>query len=350
MIAVQQKTGMLTVSNQNDTTVMFFRGGKIISTRDRRRKAVDPFKDYLIRYGVLKREDLIRISQISAQSKIDITEILESEELLSTDELHKHFRNQIQESMHDVLSWEQCTYKFITNDNIIKNIKAVGEHNIEAMLMESMRRIDEFPQLLEIIPNDYILVSRSKHTDKNVESEDMTENEKMVFSQLGAEVAVRDLIATSKMTLFEVYEALKLLKDKDLISLKDTHPKFSDDGPSQVASKTTRKLRVNVLPLFLSLVLFSLSLFVGGLALEKEIAKQRHLAVESPEESAIARNQVTEKLRWLIEAYRAENGVYPPSLEALQSAGLVAPGVLEEAETFSLRYRLTPGPSAYTLH
>ena len=58
LIAVQQKTGMLTVSSQESNAVMFFRDGSIISTRDRRRKAKDPFKEYLTRYGVLTREQL----------------------------------------------------------------------------------------------------------------------------------------------------------------------------------------------------------------------------------------------------------------------------------------------------
>jgi hypothetical protein len=349
LIAVQQKTGMLTVSEQNNTTVMFFRNGKIISTRDRRRKSVDTFKDYLTRYGVLKRDDLIRISQISAQSKLDLIEIIESEKLLSTDDLQKHFHNQIQESMHDVLSWEQCTYKFITNDNIIKNVKSVGEYNIEAMLMESMRRIDEFPQLLEMFPNDNILVSRTKRTCDDVASEDMTTNEKTILDLLGVKVSLRDLIATAKMTLFEVYEALKHLKDKDLICFKDALPEASDENAPQAAPKTSPRPRVNVLPLLLALVLFSLSLFVGGRGFVEDLETHRSFTTQSLQKSSIARNQVAEKLRWVIEAYRAQHGVYPPSLEALQSAGLATPRILEEAEAFSFRYRLTPGRPAYTL-
>ena len=41
LIAVQQKTGMLSVTIGEKSTVLFFRDGKIISTRDRRSKTRD---------------------------------------------------------------------------------------------------------------------------------------------------------------------------------------------------------------------------------------------------------------------------------------------------------------------
>jgi len=91
LIAVQQKTGMLTVSSQNSSAVLFFRDGFVISTRDRRRKARDPFKEYLTRYGILTRDELIKITQISSQSKLDLVDILRSEALMAEDDLLSTF-------------------------------------------------------------------------------------------------------------------------------------------------------------------------------------------------------------------------------------------------------------------
>lgn len=349
LIAVQQKTGMLTVSNQGSTNVMFFRNGLIISTRDRRRKTSDPFKDYLIRYGILNRDELIRISQISSQSKLDLIEILESEKLLTAGELQRHFRNQIQESMYDVLTWEQCTYKFITNENIVKDIKTVGEYNIEAMLMESMRRIDEFPQLLLLFPNDSILVTLNAK-DKAEKSDEKTANEKAVLELLSARpISFRDIIAAAKMPLFEVYEALKLLKEKDLICTKDESRENAPPAEQESAARTERGKQGNPTPLIIAVVLFGLSVFVGGHGLIKVVEPHKYLTIESLEDGSVARSQMGEKLRWLLEAYRAQYGAYPPSLDGLLSAGLATPQLLEKAERFSFRYSLTPGRPAYTL-
>ena len=148
LIAVQQKTGMLSISNQDRSNVLFFRQGSIISTRDRRRKSKDPLKDYLTRYGILSREDLIRVTRLGAQAKLDMTEIILSEKLLTQEELKLHYRNHIQEEVYEILTWESCSYKFIPGRDIIEGITNLGEFNIEGLLMESMRRIDEFPQIV----------------------------------------------------------------------------------------------------------------------------------------------------------------------------------------------------------
>ena len=130
LIAVQQKTGMLTVVNEDSaSSVMFFRDGEVISTRDRRRRTRDPLKDYFTRYGILSRNDLIRITQIASQSKLDLLDIVTSEGFLSEEELQHHFHKQIQEAMHEILTWEQCTYKFISSHEIVEKIPTVASFN-----------------------------------------------------------------------------------------------------------------------------------------------------------------------------------------------------------------------------
>ena len=125
LIAVQQKTGMLSANASDKSAVLFFRDGKIVSTRDRRSKTRDPFREYLTRYGVLGREELVRITQISSQSKLDLLDILTSEGFFDEKTLQRHWRNHIQESLHDVLTWDQCSYKFISGDEIISGVKSL---------------------------------------------------------------------------------------------------------------------------------------------------------------------------------------------------------------------------------
>ena len=176
LIAVQQKSGMLSISSQDRAKVLFFREGNIISTRDRRRKTKDPLKDYLTRYGILSREDLIRLMQISAQSKLDLTDIMVSEGFMSEEEMQRQYRNHIQEEVHEILTWEQCSYKFIPGNDIIDGIKTWGEFSIEGMLMESMRRIDEFPAAQKLLPD---LSARVARTGEAIEGKELSSNERM---------------------------------------------------------------------------------------------------------------------------------------------------------------------------
>jgi hypothetical protein len=346
LIAVQQKTGMLTVSSQDSNSVTFFREGHIISTRDRRRKAKDPFKEYLTRYGILSRQELIKITQISSQSKLDLVDILCSEGIMSEEELCKHFQKQIQESMHEILTWDQCSYKFISNEDVVDGIKSVGEFSIEGMLMESMRRIDEFPQMLEMFPSDSILITRVDNAD-DADEDKMTENEKTVLGLLDDTMSLNDLISRARMPLFEVYESLKLLKDKDLIKTKDDNTKVVDEAAA--AAAVTVKTRRNPLPFLVVALLFAATLFLGFHGFVQNFGAHRATVIASIESNSIARNQVEENLRWVIEAYRAQYGAYPHSLQALEDTGLATPRLMKMADLFSFRYQLTAGRPTYTL-
>lgn len=346
LIAVQQKTGMLTVSSKESNAVIFFRDGTIISTRDRRRKANDPFKEYLTRYGVLTRDQLIKMTQISAQSKLDILDIIGSEGFMTDQEIRSHFQKQIQESLHEILSWEQCSYKFISSDDVVSGIATCGEFSIEAMLMESMRRIDEFPQLLEMFPSDRVLVNRS---EKAAGEEAFTGNEKRILSVLGDGASLSELISRGKMPLFEVYETLKQLSEKRLIETRDNEPLVQENARKKKKKARRTVNRRNPVPFVAALVLFGAALFLGMHGFVKNFAEHRTALIQSIESNSVARNQVEHRLRWVIEAYRAQHGKYPPSLDELEESATAPPGFLKMVDLFSFRYQLTPGGSAYTL-
>ncbi len=355
LIAVQQKTGMLTVTRDTQSVVMFFREGQIVSTRDRRRKARDPFREYVARYGVLTRADLDRVAQIAQQSKLDFVDIVASEGFLSEDELRMHWRKQVQETMHEVLTWEQCTYKFITSEEVVATVKTLGVFSVEAMLMESMRRIDEFPGLLEMFPNDGILVARTGDPDPSAE---LTTNERMILDLLGGDiVSIRDLIARGRMPLFEVYETLKLLREKKLIRTRDERAEAAAEAEAREASSGSRRRRRNPLPFLVALAALGAASWTTlrapatrAVRLVSRSAATRTVPAPRADGSiAFDRERVAEHVRWLVEAYRAQTGAWPRSLDDLGRAGLAAPRTLRTARTLGIRYRLTPDGGGYTL-
>ena len=344
LIAVQQKTGMLSVTANDKSTVLFFRDGKIISTRDRRSKTRDPFREYLTRYGVLGREELVRITQISAQSKLDLLDILTSEKFFDEQTLARQWRFHIQETLHDVLTWDQCSYKFISGDDIIAGVKTLGEHLVEPLLMECMRRIDEFPMLLEMFPGEGIRIGASgRQPEPDAE---MFESERAVLAILKTPRAVRDIVARAKMPAFDTYEALKLLKEKSLIVVETDAPSTGEAAAAQ-AARGTRRRHGNPLPVMASALVFMGALFGGTWRNADRIVVVARDGVLAHDPAA--RSRVEYRVRWLIEAYRAENGFYPADLDELGKAGLADPATLERAAAHDLRYKLTRDRDAYTL-
>jgi hypothetical protein len=346
LIAVQQKSGMLSITSEDRSMVLFFREGSIISTRDRRRRGRDPLKDYLTRYGILTRSDLIRIMEISTKSKLDMTDVIVSEGFLSEENVRKHYRNQIQEAVYEVLSWEQCSYKFIPGDDIVSGLKTWGEYGVEGILMESMRRIDEFPIILEEFPNTSLLVSR---TDEDAQQE-ISPSEKAMLELLDEERTLGFLISHGKMPTFDTYEALKHLKEKGLIRTSGGETAESTEPISRpLAAAASPAYFTRLVPTGFLALIFILSLFIGAKKSLQFLRPQSKEFQHILNESETARDRTEERLRWILEAYRAGHGTYPPSLSHLAETGLVSEGFMKTVEHFSFRYHLTSGGSAYTL-
>jgi hypothetical protein len=347
LIAVQQKSGMLSVASQAGSRVLFFREGLIISTRDRRRKTKDPFKDYLTRYGILSREDLLRLAQISAQSKLDITDIIVSEDFMSEEDMQRHHRDHVQEAVHEILTWEQCSYKFIPGRDIIDGIKTWGDFNIEGMLMESMRRIDEFPQMLKEFPDPAARIMKLEDPE---EDQELTSNEKAVLAILEEEHPLNYLIAHAKMPKFETYEALKHLKEKNLVKAHVPEGIPQGEKAIHIPKVASRRQPRNALPIVFAILLFCASLLFGGRTAITQIRSYASTTgAKVGKEATIARNRTEHRLRWALEAYYARRGEYPAQLTALKKEKLADDGFLDSIKRHSLRYRLTEQGRRYTL-
>jgi len=344
LIALQQKTGMLSVTANDKSAVLFFHDGKIISTRDRRSKTRDPFREYLTRYGCLGREDLTRITQMIAQSKLDMVDILHSEGFFDDKVLGRHWRNHILETLHDVLTWDQCTYKYLSGDDIVAGVKTVGEFSVEPLLMESMRRIDEFPALLKMFPVQDIRVAATSKTYDG--EEPLSENEKAIQSIVRTARTLRDIIARGNMPTFDVYESLKLLKDKGLIMIDDTQSGAVGETTAG-GKRVARKKRGNPLFLVAASFVFFACVVAGAWQKTDKLAVIARDGVFRADPAARARAE--QRLRWLLEAYHAETGAYPKSLEDLSEDGIAQGNVAQRAAIYGFEYRLTRNGSAYTL-
>ena len=150
LIAIQKKSGMLSVSGDKNMAI-FFQDGFIVSTRDRRTKTRDPLKDYLLNYGFIGRDEMNNLQQIQARSGMDLSDILLQEKYFSDDELNTIFTDQIYETIQEVLSWPKSYYKFVTGSGVLVGVRTFSALKVEGLLMESMRRIDEYPEMMPLL-------------------------------------------------------------------------------------------------------------------------------------------------------------------------------------------------------
>lgn len=346
LISVQQKSGMLLVSGEGNIAV-FFKEGLIISTRDRRNRSSDPLKDYMIRYGFLSREALRQINRIQEESKLDLTEILISEKYFSEDELRIIFQDQIYETIQEAINWPQSHYKFISGKNLLQGVKSYASIKVDAVLMESMRRIDEFPRLLKEFPSLEMVIRR-----KNVPGGKLPEmrgNEEFIYELLENSMNLNRIISRGKMARFSVYDALNKLKEKDLIDLEipSETPEIEIKEEKKEVSRRSCSVPVVVIAAVLA------ACFIAGEYLVPAVLPPGWPVLGSPEKKSgvtetdnpgideLRARQLEKKISASLEAYKASKGSYPLTIEILSLKGFTDQETIALCKDRGYSYRLS---------
>jgi hypothetical protein len=320
LIAVQQKSGVLKLTSGSDVAVIFFEGGRVVSTRDRRRNARDPLKAFLVQTGHLTEAQLKQIETIEAESRRELTDVLLSGNYLTAETLAVAIQDQIQDTMHQLLTWKQGTYHFSGDGRTVPKFAANVRLNTEGLLMESMRRLDEIVRYKQILSSP-AMVLRPKALA--MPPKDMTAQEQRVLPLVDGLRPLRDIVAQSKLVEFEVYEALHHLLDLEVIeiSLGAAAPPKVTPIVKEAAPRARISMAIPVAALFLLV-----SLAVGRLGTPLLYTQAERAVRHAPAMASTV--DESQRLALALEVYRSIRGAYPTELRALSREGIVPPATV----------------------
>jgi hypothetical protein len=205
LIAVQQKSGVLKLTSGDDVAVVFFEAGRIVSTRDRRRNAKDPLKPFLVKTGRLTETQLRQVETIEAESRRELTDILLTGNYLTSDDLTRTVEDQIQDTLHQLLTWKAGNYHFSGDARTVPKFAVNVRLNTEGLLMESMRRMDEMARIRLTLSNP-AMVLRPKPLA--TPPQEMTDAERRTLPLVDGLRPLRDVVTQSKLVEYEAMEAL----------------------------------------------------------------------------------------------------------------------------------------------
>jgi len=343
LIAVQQKSGVLKLTSGEDVVVIFFEGGKVVSTRDRRRNAKDPLKPFLVKTGRVTEAQMRQVDTIEAESRRELTDILLSGNYLSSEQLTHALEEQIQDTLHQLLTWKTGAYHFSGDGRTVPKFGVNVRLNTEGLLMESMRRIDEFVRYKETLSSP-AMVMRPKALA--VPPKEMTPQEQRVLPLVDGLRPLRDITAQSKLVEFESYEALHHLLDLGVIevSLSAAPPKVTPIPAEPVKAPARRKS--GLLAVALGCIAVAASFLIGARVTPSLLSQVRQSSTApawAPPE--IANLDDAARLTLALETYRAMRGRYPEELKSLRGEGFLPRDV---ARTVSERYVYQSDGVTYT--
>jgi len=146
LLASQQKSGFLNLETTRQV-VFIFDKGVLISTRDRRARSRDPLESYLRAYGFFTEQQWKHVEYVSKNSSLDLSEILISESMLSEAELDKALKSLAQEMVFAGMKMRRGRYHFTPTKDTPPGVKWRYSLDVQGLLMESARRLDEEPDI-----------------------------------------------------------------------------------------------------------------------------------------------------------------------------------------------------------
>ncbi len=148
-LAISQKTGILLLQRGEIVKEIYFCQGKIVASASN-----DPreyFGQFLLSYGKIDEEDLMRAFIKQGETGIKLGRILVMEGLLSEDEVQRFLRIKAEESIYDLFLWQAGTFKFY-NDAPAQDSHVAIRMDVTSILMEGTRRADEWGRIRKIFP------------------------------------------------------------------------------------------------------------------------------------------------------------------------------------------------------
>jgi tetratricopeptide (TPR) repeat protein len=205
LLAMGKKTGCLSVTHRSNFGYLYFDKGRIsyasiVNRRDR-------LGDLLVKNGIITPEQLQ--AAISAQERRRdrrLGELLMDMGYLSHEALARHIRDQIEEAVYFLFTWNQGTFNF-EPDVEPDEKEFLVSINPESLLLEGARRVDEWTLVEKKIPSFDIVfeIDRPKLMRSEVE---LTEDQRQLLELVDGRRDVQQIVDVSGLVEFEVGKLL----------------------------------------------------------------------------------------------------------------------------------------------
>ncbi|MEE9180872.1 MAG: DUF4388 domain-containing protein [Vicinamibacteria bacterium] len=364
LIGMQRKTGMLTLESERETVIVLFEGGSVVHADSTVRRLDDLLGNVLVRQNKIRKEDL---EQALARQKVSMQRlgyVLTNQGFIESKDLREALSEQVQQIVFRIFRWRDGSYNFDPSKEVDYDRENVIPVTADHILMEGIRRVDEWPiiekripslemSFRQLIPKDKIRVRQGESEDKSgLESalgrlggdssptEPPNPSGEVVLSELEAKIyrlvdpknSIQVIVDMTGMSDFDVCRILLDFLDRNLIAPAEQRAPM-ERAPLEAATEaeahvTNRKgtlvLVVVVLMILAGLVLSGLAPFrVPGRAAVLDVAGQ-----DLKRGGSLARLQ---KLDFALRAFFLTYGARPDSLDVLVRERLVAAEDLRDA-------------------
>ena len=221
MLDLAQKTGVLTVRSERlmDEAVAHLLDGNIVFAS--RRRSMRLLGQQMLREGKLTERELERALELQQKDPSQrLGAILLEMGTLNPEDLHEQLRFQIEETIYDLLAWDEGYFRFEESTEPPASPVRV---RVDSLLMEGARRIDEWTRLESQIPGpDSVPVLEPGEDTASLI--DLRPEEWEVLAEIDGQRDLRGIASELGRSVFDVARIAYGLASMEVVRVQDRQP------------------------------------------------------------------------------------------------------------------------------
>jgi hypothetical protein len=345
LIGHQQKTGVLTLKQKQDSVAVTFRDGNILKAETTSRNRKELIGSMLVAAELVSEQQLEFALDTQKRTLQRLGDVLVSQGVITEQKFKAMVQLQTSETLFKLFAWKAGTYEFEQRDVEVET--PLTPLRAESVLMEGFRRVDEWPvvrkrvtslqmsfeRLKDLPPEelkkddfdaalDDAFADEKKSVNKG-EFQSVGENERKAYHLIAPGRTVQRIIELSALGEFETAKALCNLVNLEYARGIPPVGKGGDDfeGHSRASAVVGVVGRIAVTMVVVGALLFiGMSIDFGAINLGRSNAT----TYTDPAAQRFASQQQLSRLEAAIDVYKLETGALPISLGDLVEVGLLA--------------------------
>jgi len=232
-LSLAQKTGTLVVHNKAVEKKIFFKTGRVISSASN-----DPREylgQFLMSHGFITETELTKAMEVQRQSGILLGKILVMIGVINEEDLNRLMRLKAEEEIYDLFLWNEGDFHFI--DDELPHFEMIPLRvDVTGIIMEGMRRVDEWSRIREVIPNDTLVPVIEKPIGNEVLDDfEFDDAQRQVIGAVDGKRSIGDLIVETRSSSFNVSSTVHQLAREGYIQLTDVSAARAAAAPTPAA-------------------------------------------------------------------------------------------------------------------
>jgi hypothetical protein len=198
------KTGGLHLTHEQETALLFFEKGKLVLAS---RKPGDEQSDLLVRLGLMNQVqlDTARQSLTARGNGATLMQVIIDQQIADQEQLQTGLMTHTEESVYGLFGWPEGEFRFEQNQRPAADSPTMPVPvSVENLIMEGVRRIDEWGRIKDRIPSTDMIVKFIDQPGEKAKGVKLAAEEWRIFARINGKDSLAEIAQKTSLSDFDV--------------------------------------------------------------------------------------------------------------------------------------------------